>query len=83
MTLKFVRDFRFTEAAVRLLPPGQTSVTVPALDSVDATALVALHIGDKLRVSDIPNCPWFVVSSRYWELGTTTTLTIWLDVPED
>jgi len=79
----FRRGINFTTAASRLLPPGQTSLTLLAMASVDAQALIALHVGDKLRLAGIPNCPWFVVSSRYWELGDTSTLTIWLDEPED
>ena len=79
----FRRGINFTTAAARLLPYGQTSLRLLAIASVDAQAMIALHVGDKLRFSGIPNCPWFVVSSRYWELGDTTTLTIWLDEPED
>lgn len=71
-------NFKFTEAAKKYLQPGQV---LPFRASSLAQQSV-LH-GDKIRIDAIPNCPWFVVSERYWTLGETTTLTIWLDEQQD
>jgi hypothetical protein len=70
----------FTERAARVLPPGQTSFR---LQGLDGTSQKLLAVGDRVRIHSIRNCPWFVVSSRFWDLGETTTLTIWLDEPQD
>lgn len=72
--------FKFTDRAALLLPDGETSLQLAGL----AVAQQPLLPGDKLRLADIPNCPWFIVSERYWDLGAgVATLTIWLDEPLD
>jgi hypothetical protein len=71
---------QFTPRAAKALPPGQTSFRLQGLDS---NSQKSLAVGDKVRLRSIDNCPWFVVAARFWELGEASTLTIWLDEPED
>jgi hypothetical protein len=72
-------NIKFTDRAGKLLQPGTAALSFQSL----ATTQQQLAVGDRLRMPDIPNCPWFVVLQRYWELGQDATLTIWLDEPQD
>ena len=74
--MSFTIEIKFTERALGYLahaPAG--SLSFPAMAAREQPLLP----GDKLRIVGIPNCPWFVVSERYWTLGESSTLTIWLD----
>ena len=71
-----------TDRAAQLLPPDQTSP--PHLAPVAPGVRQSFLVGDKLRIDSIANCPWFVVSQRFWELGARgTILTLWLDEPSE
>lgn len=70
-------NIRFTQRAAPYV--GNQALTF----SCQALAVQSPIPGDKLRIDSIPNCPWFVVQERYWTLGAATTLTIWLDEPQD
>jgi hypothetical protein len=78
--MAFTLNISFTDRAARLLPPGQTALRLAGI-SEDAQRSLAL--GDHIRIADIANCPWFVVSARYWEIGADIQLRLWLDEPSD
>lgn len=80
MTMSLAIDIKFTErAAGYLAHVNSGNLTFPSTTVREQPLLP----GDKLRIAGIPNCPWFVVSERYWTLGEASTLTIWLDEAED
>ena len=73
-------NINFTERAAKLLPPGLASFR---LQGMEESSQRQMAVGDRIRIARIDNCPWFVVSARYWDIGETTTLTLWLDEPQD
>jgi hypothetical protein len=78
--MSFVIDIKFTDrAAAYLAHTTWEALRIPVLALKDQPVVS----GDKIRIAGIPNCPWFVVSERYWTLGETSTLTIWLDEVAD
>lgn len=80
MTKPLTINIKFSADAGKLLPAG-ASLSLPSVTALTQQPLV---VGDKIRFPDMANCPWFVVSHRYWDLGAEqVTLTIWLGVPED
>ncbi len=79
MTGALTINIKFSSDAGRLLSAG-ASLRFPS----QALSQQQLAPGDKIRFPDMANCPWFVVTDRYWDLGAKqVTLTIWLGVPED
>lgn len=73
-------NIQFLASAVPALPPTREGLHFPS----HAIQQQPLQVGDKLRIAGIPNCPWFVIEERYWDLGADeATLTIWLGLPED
>ena len=71
----------FSDAAGRYLPSG---LSTPDPFQNPAISLQPLMPGDHIRLGGIPNCPWFVIRKRFWDVSAEkVTLTIWLDVPED
>ena len=73
-------SFRFMERAARLRGPAPTPLSCFLSPEI---AQQPVCVGDNIRFDTVPGSPWFVVAHRYWEFGSTTTLTIWLDAPED
>jgi hypothetical protein len=74
-------SFHFTDQAAQYLQRS-SSATVVSFPS-HALQQQPLAVGDRIRFGDIPSCPWFVVTERYWDLAKdATTLTIWLGVLE-
>lgn len=72
-------NIKFSSDAGKLLPAG-ASLSFPSAP----LAQQQLAAGDKIRFPGIENCPWFVVTDRFWDLGAEqVTLTIWLGIPED
>ena len=77
----FALFIKLTSRASQLLPLGQIALSLPGIAEDTQRSLV---VGDQLRIADIPNCPWFVVKQRFWDLGSAkTTLTLWLDEPTE
>lgn len=80
MAIELNIEFTFSVSAQKMLPPSFASLNF----QTGALLQQSLAHGDNIRFSDIANCPWFVVTKRYWDAAAErTTLTIWLDVPED
>lgn len=77
----FSINIHFSQAAAEYLPRG---LATPLSFQSIAVAQQSLVVGDNIRLGDIPNCPWFVVTRRCWDLGSKqAVLTIWLDVSAD
>lgn len=73
-------NIAFTDRAARLLGGASSPLSFPSPE----ISQQPVARGDRIRIDGIANCPWLVVSERFWSLGeASTTLTIWLDESED